>query len=195
MNKFQKKVTAVTTTTKTKYKAEAEVTEDIQDKVDLFVNNKATLKQLEAEQLTLEGAIVEHVRPQQDEMAFCGSHTKSLKVPGHNYTLTYVTMDKFSVPQDEDSLKAIKDLVKGKYDDMFEAKEKISIKEAVAKDDKLMNKIADACEKAKLDISELFDRVEVIKAKDDLDVKQYELTPKDLEIFRTLVRQAKPSLR
>jgi antitoxin component of RelBE/YafQ-DinJ toxin-antitoxin module len=195
MNKFQKKISAVAVAPKTKSKSIAEVTEEIQTKVDKYVDNKATLKQLEADQLTLEADLIAHVRPQQDEMAFCGSHTKSMKVPGHNYELTYCTMDKFSVPQDETSIKAIKDLVKDKYDDMFEAKETISIKAEVLKDDKTMNKMADACEKAGLDISTIFDRVEKIVAKDDLDVKQYTLGAKLLETFRSLVRQAKPSLR
>jgi hypothetical protein len=195
MNKFKKAITPTSEKTKAKHKAIAEVTEDIQDKVDLFVDNKAKLKQLTADQLTLESAIVEHVRPQQDEMAFCGSHTKSLKVPGHNYEVTYVTMDKFSVPQDDDAKAAIKDLVKDKYDEMFEIKETYLIKEEIAKDDKKMNELATACEKAKIDISLYFDRVEKVVAKDDLDVKQYELGAENLVIFRTLVRQAKPSLK
>jgi hypothetical protein len=195
MNKFQKKIEAVATTPKTKAKTIAEVTEEIQNQVDLFVKNKATLKQLEADQGILESAIIEHVRPQQDEIAFCGSHTKSLKVPGHDYELTYVTMDKFSVPQDDASKKAIKDLVKEKFNDMFETKETYLIKEEISKDDKKMNDLASACEKAGLDISLYFDRVEKLIAKKDLDVKQYELKASGLETFRTLVRQAKPSLR
>jgi len=195
MNKFQKKINAVAAAPKTKSKSIAEVTGDIQDKVDLFVDNKAKLNQLEADQGILETAIIEHVRPQQDEMAFCGSHTKSLKVPGHNYELTYVTMDKFSVPQDEAPKKAIKDLVKGKFDDMFETKETYLIKEEIAKDDKKMNELATACEKAKIDISLYFTRVEKLVAKKDLDVAQYELGPEGLETFRTLVRQAKPALK
>jgi hypothetical protein len=194
-NKFQKSITATTEKSKTKAKAIAEVTEEIKTKVDKYVDNKATIKQLEADQLQIEEILVGHVRPQQDEMAFCGSFTKSMKVPGHNYELTYVTMDKFSIPQDEDSLKAIKNLVKDKYPTMFETKEVYSIKTDVAKDDNKMNALATACEKAKINISEYFDRVEKVVAKDDLDLKQYELGATTLETFRTLVRQAKPSLR
>jgi hypothetical protein len=194
-NKFQKSITATTEKSKTKAKAIAEVTEEIKTKVDKYVDNKATIKQLEADQLQIEEILVGHVRPQQDEMAFCGSFTKSMKVPGHNYELTYVTMDKFSIPQDEDSLKAIKNLVKDKYPTMFETKEVYSIKTDVAKDDNKMNALATACEKAKINISEYFDRVEKVVAKDDLDLKQYELGATALETFRTLVRQAKPSLR
>lgn len=195
MNKFQKGITATTEKSKAKGKAFAEVTDEIKTKVDKYVDNKASIKQLEADQLQIEEALIGHVRPQQDEMAFCGSFTKSLKVSGHNYELTYVTMDKFSVPQDEDALAAIKGLVKDKYLTMFEAKEIYSIKSDVSKDDKKMNALAAACEKAGIVIADYFDRVEKVVAKDDLDVKQYELGANNLATFRTLVRQAKPSLR
>ena len=195
MNKFQKGISATTEKTKTKAKAVAEVTEEIKTKVDKYVDNKASIKQLEADQLQIEETIIGHVRPQQDEMAFCGSFTKSMKVPGHNYEVTYGTMDKFSVPQDEEALAAIKGIVKDKYPTMFETKEVYKIKEEVSKDDKKMNALAAACEKAGIVIADYFDRVEKVVAKDDLDVKQYELGANNLAIFRTLVRQAKPSLK
>ena len=194
-NKFQKSITATPKKSKTKAKAVAEVTEEIKTKVDKYVDNKATIAQLEADQLALGDAIISHVRPQQDEMAFCGSFTKSMKVPGHNYEMTYVTMDKFSVPQEPEALSAIKDLVKDKYPTMFETKETYLIKADVAKDDKKMNALATACEKANIDISLYFDRIEKVVAKDDLDLKQYDLGAKALETFRTLVRQAKASLK
>lgn len=194
-NKFQKGITATTEKSKTKAKAVAEVTEEIKTKVDKYVGNKTTIKQLEADQLQIEETLVGHVRPQQDEMAFCGSFTKSMKVPGHNYELTYVTMDKFSVPQDEEAIAAIKGVVKDKYSTMFETKEVYSIKSEVSKDDKKMNALATTCEKAGINISEYFDRVEKVVAKDDLDIHQYELGVNDLAVFRTLVRQAKPSLK
>lgn len=196
-NAFAKKITAKKETSTLKdAKAVAQVTDEIKTKVDSFINNKSEIKRLEAEQITLEEAIVSHVRPQQDEMAYCGSFTKSLTVPGDNYTVTYVTMDRFSVPQDEPSLQAIKALVgPTKYDEMFETKETISIKKEVVGNDALLNKIAKACEDAGLDISLYFDRTEKVVSKDDLDRKQFELKPNKLEQFRALVKQAKPSLR
>jgi gas vesicle protein len=197
MNAFTKKIVAKKTDSSTKSaKGIADVSEEIKTKVDQYVDNKASIKQLEAEQAGLEVAIIDHVRPQQDEMAYRGSFTKSMTVAGNTAMLTYVTMDKFTVPQDEETLKALRDLVgKDKYNEMFETKEVYSIKPEIAKDDKKMNALATVCEKAGIDIVQYFDRSEKVIAKTDLDRKQYELKSDKLEIFRTHVRQAKPSLK
>jgi hypothetical protein len=197
MNAFTKKIVAKKTDSSTKSaKGIADVSEEIKIKVDQYVDNKASIKQLEAEQAGLEVAIIDHVRPQQDEMAYCGSFTKSMTVAGNTAMLTYVTMDKFTVPQDEETLKALRDLVgRDKYNEMFETKEVYSIKPEIAKDDKKMNALATVCEKAGIDIAQYFDRSEKVIAKADLDRKQYELKSDKLEIFRTHVRQAKPSLK
>jgi hypothetical protein len=197
-NAFQKITPTKATSSKTKVnKITADVTDEIKLKVDTFVRNKATLKQLEAEQLTIETEITEHVRPQQDELAFCGTFTKSLKVPGNDFEITFVTMDKFSVPQDEEPLAAIKKLVGDtRYDEMFASKETLSLKEHVVKNEKgELDKLAEACKKAGINVAEYFDRVEKVYAKDDLDRKQYELKASDLNTFRSLVKQAKPSLK
>lgn len=183
-------------TPKTKSITTAEVDDDTKAKVDRFVRNKAELKRLEADQTAIEEAIVAHVRPQQDEINYCGSFTKSLKVPGNEFEVTYVTMDKFSVPQDDETLDAIKDLVKDSYEDMFETKETLSLKEDVVKNkDSMLDKLAAACQAAGIEVSLYFDRGEKVIAKADLDRKQYGLKAKDLETFRSLVKQAKASLR
>jgi hypothetical protein len=121
-------------------------------------------------------------------------------VPGKDSQVKYVTMDRFSVPQEPEALEALKKLVGKKYDDMFETVQTILVKKEILngskESDAILNKIAAACEKAGLDIATLFDRTEKVIGKDDLDKKQYEvLKPVQLEEFRTLVRQAKPSLR
>jgi hypothetical protein len=176
-------------------KIAADLTSDIKFKVDTFVTNKAEMKRLEAEQKEIETAIIEHVRPQQDKLAYGGTFVKSLQLQGVSNTVTFVTMDKFSVPQDEESVEAIKKLLNGKFNDLFETTRFISMKkEAVANED-ILNKIAKACEKAGLSIGEIFDVGDKIVAKDDLDRKQYDLPKTKLEVFRTLVRQAKPALK
>ena len=196
-NAFTKKIAA-----KTVDKAEvtADTTDEIKGQVDQFVINKALIKKLESQQASIEEAIIGHVRPQQDEVAYCGNFTKSMVVPGKDSQVKYVTMDRFSVPQEAEALEEVKKLVGKKYTDMFETVQAISIKKEILngskESDATLNKIAAACEKAGLDIATIFDRTEKVIGKDDLDKKQYEvLKPKELEIFRTLVRQAKPSLR
>ena len=178
-----------------KSKAAATVNEEISNKVDLFVANKAELKRIEADMKDIESAIIEHVRPQQDEMAYCGSFTKSLTVAGKVSSVLYSTSDRFSVPQDDDAQAGIKKLVGKKFDDMFEVKRSIAMKESALKDESTLNKIAAACEKAGLNIGDLFDVADKIIAKDSLDEKQYLLKPAQLAEFRSLVRQSKPALK
>jgi hypothetical protein len=191
-NAFSKKIAP---TSADKAEVLAKTTDEIQTQVDKFVLNKSEIKKLTAQQAALEEAIISHVRPQQDEMAYCGSFTKSLTVPGKDFQVKYVTMDKFTVPQGEDKLYEIKTLVGKKYDEMFESKDVYSLKDDISKDDKKMNALAKACEKAGIDITQYFDRTNKIISRNDLDVKQYELTQKQLVTFRTLVTQVKPSLR
>jgi len=194
LNAFDK-IAKKSSETSTKEKVQAEVTDEIMLTVDQFVANKAQLKQLEATQKQLETTLIDHVRPQQDEMAYCGSFTKSLYVTGKVSNLTYVTMDKFTIPQDDESQTAIKKLVGKKFDEMFESKRFIAMKESAVKDESTLNKIAAACEKAGLNLADIFDVGDKIVGKDDLDRKQFELTNKQLITFRTLVRQAKPALK
>lgn len=177
--------------------AVAETTKDIAKKVSQYIVNKAELKRLEAEQGDLEGDIIAHVRPQQDEMAYCGTFVKSLHVPGANDDrVTYVTSDRFSVPQEDDAQAEIKKLLgPKKYDEFFDSTSTIAIHPDVLKDEKTLNKIAAACEKAGLNIGEIFTNTVKIVATKGLDEKQYQLPKTKLNTWRTLVRQAKPALK
>lgn len=132
---------------------------------------------------------------QQDSLAYKGTFTKSMSVAGVNSEVTYVTSDRFSVPQDEEVLKELKKLVGAKFDDLFETKRNIAIKAEVISNEVLLNKIAKACESAGLSIAEIFDVGDKVVGKDGLDEKQYQLTPEKLEVFRSLVRQNKPALK
>lgn len=184
-----------TTKTSSKAKVAAEVTSEIKNKVDSFVANKAELARLEAENKDIESTIINHVRPQQDELGFCGSFTKSLLVTGNNASVTYVTSDRFSVPQDEAAVTEIKKVAGKLFDDMFETKRSIAMKDATLKNEETLNKIAAACEKAGLSVGEIFDVSDKLIAKDGLDQKQYELPKTKLDQFRALVRQSKPALK
>jgi hypothetical protein len=46
-----------------------------------------------------------------------------------------------------------------------------------------------------LDIATIFDKVDKVVAREDLDRHQYELTPDKLAMFRALVRQSSPALK
>jgi len=197
MNAFGKIAKSATTTSKTaSKKIEASVTPTIKALVDAFVANKAQIKSLEAKQAEHETAIIDHVRPQQDEKAFAGEFCKSFLVAGITSQVTYNTSDRFSVPQEEETLKELKKLIgEKKYGEFFEVKPSIALKDTVVKDDDMLNKIAAACEKAGLSIEQIFNMTNKVVAKDALDEKQYTLTPEKLPIFRALVKQNKPALK
>jgi hypothetical protein len=178
-----------------KVKIAAQVNTEISNKVDAFVANKAELARLEAENKDLESTIIGHVRPQQDDLGFNGSFTKSLVVAGKNSSVTYVTSDRFSVPQDEAAVAEIKNVTGKLFGDMFESKRTISMKDTAAKNEEVLNKVAAACERAGLDIGDIFDVGDKLVAKDALDEKQYQLKKDKLDQFRALVRQSKPALK
>jgi len=177
-------------------KITAAVTPKIKVLVDEFVANKAQIKALEARQAEAESAIIEHVRPQQDTEAFAGNFSKSFLVAGVTSEVTYNTSDRFSVSQEEETLKELKKLIgEKKYGDFFEVKPTIALKDNVVKDDAMLNKIAAACEKAGLPIADIFNMTSKVVAKDALDEKQYTLPPEKLPFFRALVKQNKPALK
>lgn len=175
----------------------AEVTDTIKAKVATFIDNKAKMKTLEAAQAEIETAIIEHVRPQQDELGYCGSYVKSLVVPGTNDTqVLLVTADKFSVPQKPEELAEITKVTgPKKYDEFFETKRTIKVLDNVTKDEDKLNTMAEAIKTAGLNIADFFEVCDKVFAKKDLDVKQYTLPKAKLATFRTLVKQAKPALR
>ena len=197
-NAFEKKIkkTDSTATSKTKIKVAAEVNDQVKEAVDKFVNTKANIKSLESKLGDLQTIVIAHVKPQQDELGFAGNFTGSMTVAGNTTSVLFIATDKFSVPQDEGTLSEIKKLIGDKkYDEFFEVKKTISLKSEVVKDDDKLNQIAEACEKAGLDIGQLFDMGEKVIARPGLDEKIYSLPRKILDVFRSLVKQASGYLK
>lgn len=179
--------------TTTKEIIAATVNTTIKKAVDLVITTKAEIKRLEAEQKENEQVIIDHVLPQRDKLARKGQFTKSLLVEGSkNKSLKCIWADKFSVPQDKESLKVLNEIG---AQELIEENRSISVKSSVLKDEKALNKLAKAVEKAGLDISDFFDVIDKTQAIKNLDEKQYELDDEKLGVFRTIIRQAKPSLR
>lgn len=184
----------------------AVVPKKIAKNIDEFVAIKATVKSGEADLKVLETEIIECLREQQDTLAYAGQFTKSLAANGLTETvaangltetarITYVTSDRFSVPQDEASLTELKKITGPAFDNMFETKRVITMKKDALENETLLMKIATACEKAGMPLVEAFDVCDKVIAKSGLDEKQYSLPKDKLSIFRTLVKQNKPALK
>ena len=176
-------------------KIAAAVTPKIKQTVDRVINLKAQIKQLEADESQAEQTIIDHVMPQQELQARQGNFSKSFFVEGASTSLTYTTTDKFSIPKDEDVHEEIKKLLGPKFEEFFEYKRTVALNPKVQENTPLVNKIIKACETAGVSMAEAFDVTDVLVSKKDLDKRQYELDANTLAIFKSMVKQYKPSLK
>jgi len=182
--------------TKKSTKPTANVTDEIKASVDLFITHKAEVKRLEAEMANHETAIIEHVRPQQDDNARSGTFSKSYEVPGNSGALTYVTSDRFSVTKDAPAVEQLKKLLgNARFEEWFETRRTITLKKEMQENQVFIQKLVKAVADAGMNLGDAFDVVDTLAAKPDLDQKQYSLKPAQLDEFRTLVRQNKPALK
>ena len=183
-------------TPKAKNKVIATVTNEIRNDVDLFVQNKAEIARITAEKDAAEERIIDHVRAEQDALGRSGNFTKSLQVLGNTSDVLYSTSDRFSTPKDEEAQEAIEKLLgKERYEDWFETRRVITLKKEAAEDQDFLQKLMKLVAAAGMSLGEVFNVVDTLMAKPDLDRKQYELSEEDLAVFRTLVRQNKPALK
>jgi hypothetical protein len=198
MSKFRAKVgaqKAPSTTSKKSSRPTATVTDDVRKAVDVYISCKAEMKKLEADMKSAASTVKDHVREQYVERGYTNQFTKSLDVPGENGSLVYTQSDRFSVPQDEDTLNILKKLIGKKYDDFFSTAETISIRKEILDDEKTLDKIATACEKAGLDVATIFERTEKITAVDGLDQKQFTIDRAKFDQFTSMVKQADAGLK
>lgn len=174
---------------------QATTTKEVRAAVDAVIKAKADLAAIKAKLADAEQAVIDAVLPQYLERGHKGQFTKSLEVFGDEGRLLFSTADAWSVPQDEDTLNQIRELIKEKYDEFISSVRSISIHKNVLSNEKTLDKIAKACEKAGLPVGDIFDVVDKVTAVDGLDQKQFELDEDVLEMFRVLVKQRKPALK
>jgi len=194
-NPFDAIATPAKTTKGKTTKIVATVTDDIKIAVDSLINKKAELAKVKVEVDQLDSKIIDHVREQQETLARVGNYSKSFDVPGVTGRLTYTTSDKFSTPKDPEEQASLKALLGERFNDLFAMKRSISLKDSIQSDKTFLQKFAKALAAADIDLASTFDVVDVLVTKEDLDKNQYDLPPRDLEVFKTLVKQTKPSLR
>jgi len=197
MSKFDKLAKSSNGSTSGSSRRVASVNDVIRAAVDTVIALKAKLAQIKSDLESNQKTVIEHVWPQYADLARNGSFTKSLDVPGETGKVTFVQSDNWSIPQDEPTLTMLKELLgEALYARLFSIKRTISIKAEVLKDEKTLNRIATACEKAGMDIGDVFDVGDKVIANDDLDRKQFDDIPEEkFEKFRLLVHQYNPSLK
>jgi phage host-nuclease inhibitor protein Gam len=182
-------------TAATKVKTAAVLTPALQDKVDDYIQKKGQIKALESEMKDISLEVCTEVRKQQDDLAYNGQFTNSMTVQGRKASAIFISADSFSVPQEEDTLEELKKLLGKKFDDFFQTKRTIALKDSVINNAEMLDRIAAVCEKAGMNIGEIFDVRDKTLAVDGLDEKQYQLPRDKLPVFRSLVKQKSPYLK
>lgn len=176
-------------------KIAAAVTEKIKKEVDNVINLKAQIKKLTAELSQAEQTIIDHVQPQQEKQARAGNYSKSFYVEGKDGSLTYITSDRFTVPKDEEVHEALKTLLGKDFDNYLEYKRSVNLTKKIMSDKALLNKVIKIITDAGISLSDAFEVKDILVTQPGVDKTQYELPPKTLVEFRTLVKQNKPSLK
>lgn len=176
-------------------KIAAQVTPAVQTAVDKIFTLKSQITELGTQLATNEDIVIQHVIPQQEAAAREGNFSKTFEVAGTTESISLTLADSFSVPQDDTAIDEIKSLLKKKFPDFIQKRRFASIKETVLKNEVMVNKIIAALEAAHLNVGDILEVVDKYVTQPDVDRKQFELTPKELEKFRTLVKQRKASLK
>jgi len=176
--------------------AAKDITPDIKKAVDAVVNIKAKMKALKAEQDKSGLQIIEHVFPQQEAEAREGNYCKSFTVEGTDTTLTYTTIDKFSVPKEEAVQEEIRKLLGQKlFDKFFRMFRTVTFTEDAMQNEELVNDMIAVVEKHELTVPEVFTITDELATVKGMDEKQFELPKAKLAALRTLIKQYKATLK
>lgn len=195
VNPFDAFSTPVAPVKKAAKKIAATFPEDKKKVVDTFIRKKAEVKSIEADLAQLGDFIIEVVGKQQEDQARLGNYSKSFTVQGTSAVLTYTTNDRFTTPKEPEVQVQLKALLKNRFDEFFMTKRTISLKEKLQSNTEFLQKFAGALTAAGINLGDTFDVVDVLEAKDGLDELQFKLSPRDLMVFKTLVKQYKPALK
>ena len=165
---------------------------EIKKTIDEVVEWKRREKEARSEREARESDIIEWVRKKQDEDGFEGNYHKSYKLAGIKETVTYTASDKFScIPQE--ALAQVKVILKDKFDDYIKRKIILRVKEEVFADEELQQELLSLV--GKENFPKFFESEIKWEATDDFDIRIYSLPQGIVEKLRTIIKQAKPSIR
>jgi len=180
---------------KTSPKIIAKVTDDVREAVDLAITNKAQVKSLEAETKKAELVIIEHVFPQQETAAREGNYCKSFTVEGNDGALTYTTIDKFSVPKEQEVEDEIHKLLGKDFNTFFHMLRTVKFTEKAMQDKDLINDMVVVAQEHDYEVPDVFSIVDELATVKGMDESQFNLPKAKLAALRTLIKQYKASLK
>lgn len=169
--------------------------EKIRKLVDEVVEAKKEEKEAKAEKETAEVDILEWVQNQQDADGFAGNFQKSYRIMGVKEMVTYVTSDKFSRINPDD-ITTLKEALGKKFDEMIEKKIIITVLDTVINGPNSQELQKELLEKiGKENFPKFFKAETVFLPADAFDKRLFSFTKKVVEQVRSLVKQAKASLK
>ena len=171
------------------------VTDEVKNAVDTVINTKAQIKTLKASQDKAGVTIIEHVYPQQDALAREDRYEKSFTIEGADGTLTYTTIDKFSVPKEDAVHDELRKLLGKKFDSFFRMFRSVTFTEEAMQNEKLINDMVAVIEKHELNVPDVFVITDELATVKGMDEKQFELPKAKLAALRTLIKQYKATLK
>jgi len=143
-----------------------------------FIEKKKETKQAEADMRLAEQPLLAFCLKKMDEDGVGGDFHSSYNIKGKEpedseyTTAKFITADKFKLPEDDEGLEAIKDILGEHYDDSVETTTKVILKDTVFKDEKLKKELV---EMFGVRFSEFFETQKTVKLKSGFDEKMYDI--------------------
>lgn len=176
--------------------AARDITPEIAAAVDTAIKEKAKAKMHEAEQKKAEVLIIEHVFPQQEAEARDGNYCKSFTIEGaESASLTYTTIDKFSVPKDNDVEAELRKLLSKDFDKFFRTLRTVKLSEDAMQDEKLVNDLVAVAKEHGYEVPDVFTITDELATIKGMDEKQFNLPKAKLAALRTLIKQYRATIK
>lgn len=163
---------------------------NVRSAVDHYVKHKKLMQEHKAEMEAAADPIIEFGEEHQDDEGYNGNFRKSYKIKGDEETVSWISSNRYSLNSDDEE--TLRDLVKEKFEELFEEVFDVELRPEVLKDEKLQ---AEFMELIGEQFGKFFVTRKTLKIGEDFDKNVYKLTKTKLANLRAYVKQYKPSLR
>lgn len=171
------------------------LSKELADSLDTFLKEKEKSKNAEAKYREAEGPILAHLRELQDTEGLAGSFHHSMTVKGNDdKEVKFVSSDKWSVPQTEEEIAAIKEKLGDKFDEVIGESVGVQLKEEVFQNEELQKELTALLGD---NFDKFFSSTTKLVVKPGFNEKIYKVakTIDEVKDLRAVVVQSKPFLK
>lgn len=160
-----------------------------------FNTKKLEIKNAEIAMREAEVALIEHTMTIADKNAFDGKFSSSYILMAGKDRVTFSTVDKFNVPQDEANISALRGILESDFNKVLKKKVSITVKDSVFEDDKLQKELMALIGEEKF--AKFFDVEKKWIPVEGLNEKIYAISADSgkLSRVRSIVKQSKPTIK